>query len=160
MSTEEIKRRIPHRGAMLLVDEIVTETVTDEEQSIICRKTFHVDEFFFDGHFPDSPIVPGVIQCECCLQAGAVLLARPTDENSGTEHLPVATRIDAVKFKKMIHPGDTAEIHVQLNERISSAYYMTGKVKVGGKLAARLDFTVTMTAVNPASGSSAEGATK
>lgn len=119
---------------MLLVDEIVSET----ESSIVCRKTFHADEFFFQGHFPDSPIVPGVIQCECCLQAGAVLLAAKA--SSQDDIVPVATRMDAVKFKKMIRPGDTVEIEATLNEQVSSAYYMTGKLTVGGKLATRLDF--------------------
>lgn len=119
---------------MLLVDEIVSET----ESSIVCRKTFHADEFFFQGHFPDSPIVPGVIQCECCLQAGAVLLAAKA--SASDDFVPVATRMDAVKFKKMIRPGDTVEIEATLNEQVSSAYYMTGKLSIGGKLATRLDF--------------------
>ncbi|TWT49665.1 3-hydroxyacyl-[acyl-carrier-protein] dehydratase FabZ [Rubripirellula amarantea] len=124
---------------MLLVDEIVSET----DSSIVCRKSFSADEFFFHGHFPDSPIVPGVIQCECCLQAGAVLLSKASESASSTA-LPVATRMDSVKFKKMVRPGDTAEIEVTLNEQVSNAYYLTGKLKVAGKLAARLDFTVTM----------------
>lgn len=119
---------------MLLVDEIVSET----DSSIVCRKTFHADEFFFQGHFPDSPIVPGVIQCECCLQAGAVLLAAKA--SSQNDIVPVATRMDAVKFKKMIRPGDTVEIEATLNEQVSNAYYMTGKLTIGGKLATRLDF--------------------
>jgi 3-hydroxyacyl-[acyl-carrier-protein] dehydratase len=118
-----------------LVDEIISET----ESSIVCRKTFRADEFFFQGHFPGSPIVPGVIQCECCLQAGAVLLAARA-ASMGGDVVPVATRMDAVKFKKMIRPGDTVEIEATLNEQVSSAYYMTGKLTVGGKLATRLDF--------------------
>ena len=52
--------------------------------------------------------------------------------------------MDSVKFKKMVHPGDTAEIEVTLKEQVSNAYYLTGKMKVAGKLATRLDFTVTM----------------
>ena len=149
---------------MLLVDEIVDESSRQDPPSIVCRKTFHADEFFFDGHFPDAPIVPGVIQCECCLQAGAVLLARPKDDAVGSDEpkvgessegesvdektvapmTPVATRIDGVKFKRMIRPGDVAEIAVELKDHVSTAYYLTGKVTVNGKLSARLDFTVTM----------------
>lgn len=124
---------------MLLVDEIVSET----ESSIICRKTFRADEFFFQGHFPESPIVPGVIQCECCLQAGEALLAAKASATDGNV-VPVATRMDAVKFKKMIRPGDTVEIEATLNEQVSNAYYMTGKLTVGGKLATRLDFCCSM----------------
>ena len=72
---------------MLLVDEIVSES----ESTIVCQKTFHAEEFFFQGHFPGTPIVPGVIQCECCLQAGAVLLSKPNGE-ANSAALPVATR--------------------------------------------------------------------
>ena len=78
MTTKEILDAIPHRKPMLLVDEIVSRT----ENEIVCRKTFHEDEFFVQGHFPDQPIVPGVIQCECCLQAGAILLSADTMQAS------------------------------------------------------------------------------
>ena len=141
MNLDEIHRRIPHRSPMLLVDEITEET----ETTIVCKKTFLKDEFFFQGHFPDSPIVPGVIQCECCLQSGALLLAGlPSDDGIANGGLPVATRMDSVKFKRMIHPGDEVEIHVTLNEQVSTASYLTGKIKLAGKLAMRLDFSVTM----------------
>ncbi len=132
--TEAIERRIPHRPPMRLLDEIVSQ----DESKIVCRKTFRDDEFFVQGHFPDYPLVPGVIQCECCLQAGAILLSDQTPGDDGT--VPVATRMDAVKFKRMVRPGDTVEVEVTLNERVSSAFYMTGKVMLDGKLAARLDF--------------------
>ena len=135
MSAEEIERLIPHRPPMLLLDEIVSRT----ETTIVCRKTFQVDEFFVQGHFPDQPIVPGVIQCECCLQAGAILLAG--DALSAEDVVPVATRMDSVKFKRMVRPGDTVEIHVTLNERVSTAYYLTGKMLLDGKVASRLDFS-------------------
>ncbi len=54
--------------------------------------------------------------------------------------VPVATRLDGVKFKQMVRPGDTIEVEVQLNDVVSTAYFMTGKISVNGKLAARLDF--------------------
>ncbi len=90
------------------------------------------------GHFPGFPLVPGVILCESALQTGAILIASHTQVSDGM--VPVATRMDGVKFKKMVRPGDTVEIEVILNEVVSSAYFMTGKISVGGKLAARLDF--------------------
>jgi 3-hydroxyacyl-[acyl-carrier-protein] dehydratase len=159
MSNEEIERRIPHRKPMLLVDEIVSR----DDTNIVCKKTFHPDEFFVQGHFPDQPIVPGVIQCECCLQAGAILLSANADsasEGSASEGsggmVPVATRMDSVKFKRMVRPGDTVEIQVTLNDQVSNAYFMTGKMMLNGKLAARLDFACSIAnPTPPASGASA-----
>ncbi len=113
---------------MLLIDQIVSV----DESSIVCRKTFRDDEFFLQGHFPGQPIVPGVIQCECCLQAGALLLSGDGHDGDGDSTLlPVATRMDGVKFKQVIRPGDTVEIQVVLNEQVSNAYYMTGKMMLG-----------------------------
>jgi 3-hydroxyacyl-[acyl-carrier-protein] dehydratase len=138
MTAPQIEQLIPHRPPMRLVDEIVSLT----DSTIVCRKTFAEDEFFVQGHFPGYPIVPGVIQCECCLQAGAILLSRLTPEVG--ESVPVATRLDGVKFKRMVRPGDTVEVHAELKDHVSNAYYLSGKVKVGGKLAARLDFACTV----------------
>ena len=122
---------------MLLVDEIVEQS----DKQIHCRKTFGADEFFTQGHFPNYPLVPGVILCECALQSGALLLAQPTPA-SGV--VPVATRLDGVKFKKMVRPGDTIDIHATLNDVVSSAYFLSAKILVAGKLAARLDFACTV----------------
>ncbi len=138
MNDEEIESKIPHRAPMLLIDQIVS----NDGSSIVCRKTFREDEFFVQGHFPGQPIVPGVIQCECCMQAGAILLATDSSLQIAT---PVATRMDAVKFKQIVRPGDTVEIHVTLNEQVSNAFYMTGKVMLRGKIASRLDFVCSMT---------------
>ena len=124
---------------MRLLDEILFQ----DESSIVCRKTFGADEFFVQGHFPDHPIVPGVIQCECCLQAGAILLKEHTPGGEGV--VPVATRMDSVKFKRMVRPGDSVEVHATLNERLSNAFFLTGKMLLDGKLTARLDFTCSVT---------------
>jgi 3-hydroxyacyl-[acyl-carrier-protein] dehydratase len=130
---DQIQSLIPHRKPMVLVDEVVEQT----EKRIVCKKTFSAEDFFLQGHFPGFPLVPGVILCECCLQSGAILLSQFTP-NDGS--VPVATRIDGAKFKRMVRPGETIEIDVTLNEVVSTAYFMTGKVTVNGKLAARLDF--------------------
>ena len=130
---DQIQNLIPHRKPMLLVDEVIEQT----EKRIVCRKTFSTEDFFLQGHFPGFPLVPGVILCECCLQSGAILLSQFTP-NDGS--VPVATRIDGAKFKRMVRPGEMIEIDVTLNEVVSTAYFMTGKVTVDGKLAARLDF--------------------
>lgn len=132
-----VQAAIPHRAPMLLVDQIVSQS----EKQIHCRKTFSTDEFFTQGHFPNFPLVPGVILCECALQSGAILLAQHTPD---TGSIPVATRMDGVKFKHMVRPGDTIDIQVTLNDVVSSAYFLTAKIMVAGKLVARLDFACTV----------------
>lgn len=122
---------------MLLVDEIVSQ----DESTIVCRKTFRADEYFFQGHYPEQPLAPGVIICESAIQSGAVLLA---DVASSAVGVPVLTRLGDVKFKSMVHPGDTIENHVKLDEVVSNAYYMTAQVKCDGKLVARLSFACTV----------------
>lgn len=139
-SMDAIHNAIPHRPPMLLVDQIVEQS----ENAILCRKTFRADEYFFQGHYPGYPLVPGVILCEASMQAGAILLSKFAAEGNG---VPVATRLNDVKFKKMIRPGDTIEMSVQLNERVADAFFLTAKVTCDGKLAARLDFACTMAAV-------------
>ncbi len=123
---------------MLLLDEILEQT----PGHIRCRKTFRPDEFFLQGHFPDEPVVPGVILCETCFQAGAVLLA---DEVTSEQQVPVVTRMNNVKFKRIVRPADTIEIEVSVNEQLAQAFFMTGKVTLNEKLVARLEFACTVT---------------
>lgn len=136
-SLEKIHAAIPHRAPMLLVDEIVEQY----QESIVCKKTFHQDEYFFQGHYPDHPLTPGVILCESAVQSGAVLLSEIVEVVGG---VPVLTRMGDVKFKRMVHPGDTIENHVKLDEVVSTAYYMTAQIKCNGKMVARLSFTCTI----------------
>jgi 3-hydroxyacyl-[acyl-carrier-protein] dehydratase len=136
-SLEKIHAAIPHRAPMLLVDEIVEQ----DQESIVCRKTFHQNEFFFQGHYPEHPLTPGVILCESAVQSGAILLSEIVAVSSG---VPVLTRMGDVKFKRMVHPGDTIENHVKLDEVVSTAYYMTAQIKCNGKMVARLSFTCTI----------------
>lgn len=138
MTKDAILAAIPHRPPFLFLDEIVEQS----SDRILCRKTFAAGEFFYEGHYPSYPLTPGVILCEAAMQAGAVLLSQQASTTGG---VPVATRMNEVKFKKMVRPGDTIDIEVTIAERLADAFFMTGKVTVGGKLAVRLDFACAMT---------------
>jgi 3-hydroxyacyl-[acyl-carrier-protein] dehydratase len=140
MSREEIEAAIPHRAPMLLLDELVSRS----GEQIHCRKTFRADEYFFHGHYPNYPLVPGVILCEAAMQAGAVLLASFLAANDG--RVPVATRINDVRFKQMVRPGDTVDINVTLNERLADAFFLSAKVTREGKTVVRFEFACTMAA--------------
>jgi len=137
MSREQILAAIPHRPPMLLLDEVVEW----EEMRIVCQKTFHAKEWFFQGHYPKFPIVPGVLLCEAAMQAGAVLLSK-FEKSDG---VPVAGRLNDVKFKRMIQPGDTILIETVFDERMGDAFFLSSKVSCNGKLAVTLSFAVTAT---------------
>lgn len=148
MTLESIQAAIPHRTPFLLLDEIVEQT----DERIVCRKQFTGDEFWYQGHYPDYPLTPGVLLCEAAMQAGAVLLSKITveaQEGQGSAGgVPVATRMNNVQFRAMVHPGDEIAIEVDLVEKLSNAYFMKAKVTNAsqGKLAARLEFACTVTA--------------
>lgn len=141
MSTTQIHSAIPHRPPMLLVDEIVVQ----DENRIVCQKTFRADEFFFQGHYPRQPIVPGVILCESGMQAGAILLSQFVEDGAG---VPVATRLNDVKFKRIVRPGETIRMEVKLDERMADAFFLTAKITCDGKLATRFQFACTLAQVS------------
>ena len=143
MTLAAIKAAIPHREPFLLIDEIVEQ----DDRRIVCRKTFQGNEFWFAGHYPDFPLVPGVLLCEAAMQAGAVLLSQHISEDAG---VPVATRANDVRFKQMVRPGDTILLEVVLDEQLSTAFYLSAKVTVAGKVAVRFTFACTMALVDKA----------
>jgi 3-hydroxyacyl-[acyl-carrier-protein] dehydratase len=137
MNGSEIEAAIPHRPPFLFVDEIVERS----EKRIVCRKTFRGDEFFYAGHYPDQPLTPGVLLCEAAMQAGAILVSQHVGDLRG---VPVATRMNDVRFKRVVRPGETIEIEVELQERLADAFYLKAKVSCQSKVAVRLEFACTL----------------
>ena len=138
MSLAEIHAAIPHRAPFLFVDEIVER----DEKRIVCRKTFRESDWFFGGHYPHYPITPGVLLCEAAMQAGAILLSRL--EPSMAESVPVVARMNEVRFKRVVKPGETIEMEVKLTDRVKNVYYLSAKVTCGGHVAVRFEFTCAM----------------
>lgn len=132
---DDILNTIPHRPPFLFVDEIVEQTA----DRIHTRKTINADEPFFKGHYPDFPIMPGVLICECVFQAGALLMAKKLGTEEGK--VPVLTRIQNVKFKQPVFPGSVLDIRVEYGESVGPAHYMKGKAEVNGKTAVSVEFT-------------------
>lgn len=141
MTLAAIQAAIPHREPFLLIDEIVE----CEAGRIVCRKRFSGAEYFFAGHYPGRPIVPGVLLCEAAMQAGAVLLSRQA-ETPAEGGVPVATRMSDVRFKRPVRPGDTIDVEVEIVERLAQAWFLKAKVSRQGQVAARLEFACTWTA--------------
>jgi len=132
---EEVKAAIPHREPFLFVDEIV-ECV---DNRILCKKTFQADEYFFAGHYPGFPVVPGVLQCEAAMQAGAILLTRIFKDEKLNGRLPVVAKMGEVRFKQMVRPGDTLFLEVTFKGKMAGIYLLHAKVSVGGKTTAQFD---------------------
>jgi 3-hydroxyacyl-[acyl-carrier-protein] dehydratase len=140
MAGEFILNRIPHRPPFLWLDRVVEIS----GESIRAEKVVPMDLDIFQGHYPDYPLMPGVLLCEAVFQAGALLIGElmrgEGSESKGEEGMPVLTRILGAKFKREVRPGDTLEIAAKLVERLGPAWLMKGSVRVGGKVAVQVEF--------------------
>lgn len=130
---QDVLAAIPQRPPFLFVDTIISR----DGQSIVTQRTLREDEYFFQGHFPGNPIMPGVLLCEACFQTGAILMGAGADNRPG---LGVVTRIKDTKFKNFARPGDTLIIKVTLDDQVDNAYYMSGTIHVGDKLILKIIF--------------------
>lgn len=142
LTRDDICRLIPHRDPFLWIDEVISES----ENSLIARKQIGPDLDVFRGHYPGQPVLPGVLLCEAAMQAGAVLIARAHDPAMAEGRVPVVTRMNNVKFRQMVRPGDVIEIEVSLTDRMADAWFLAAKIRVAGKTAAQLDFACTLVA--------------
>ena len=136
MNREELKNILPHRDNMLLLDDA---ELHDGE----AVGHYHVrgDEYFLKGHFPDNPIVPGVILCEILAQSACVLL----NEQKNGDTLPVYTGLDKVRFRSPVRPGDTVETRCRIKRAKHPFYFAEGTVSVGDRLCVSADFSFAIT---------------
>ena len=125
MDKEEIKKFLPHREPMLLIEE----AYIDEEGTAQSKYRIKEDEFFTRGHFPGNPVVPGVILCEIMAQSCAILVK---DEIPG--HLTLYAGLDKVRFKNSVKPGDLCEVTAKLIDRRGQLFFCTAKLEVNGRL--------------------------
>ena len=132
MNQEELKKILPHRDNMLLLDECSKEG--EEAHGKLLIKG---DEFFLQGHFPGNPIVPGVIQCEILAQSVCVLLADEMSENS----LPLYTGLKNVRFKSQVVPGDLFETKVRVTKHSGPFFFAEGEGYVGDRLCIKAEFS-------------------
>lgn len=134
LNIQEIKEIIPHRYPFLLVDKVLE---LNKGKSCIGIKNVTVNEPFFQGHFPQKPIMPGILIVEAMAQVGAIALMS-LEENKGK--LAVFAGIDKVRFKKQVVPGDTLRIEVELGSfkrnigKGVAVAYVDGKVACKGTL--------------------------
>ncbi|AFL90306.1 beta-hydroxyacyl-(acyl carrier protein) dehydratase FabZ [Terriglobus roseus DSM 18391] len=130
MDIQQIMKLLPHRYPFLLIDRVID---VDPKQRIVCLKNVTANEPHFTGHFPDYPLMPGVLIVEAIAQAGGCLLLNeiPDRENK----LMVFTGIDGAKFRRPVTPGDQLRIEVTVLQWRSRAVKMHGVATVDGKVA-------------------------
>ena len=136
INIDQIKKMIPHRAPILLIDR-VEHVVLDSEATGI--KAVSGNEPYFAGHFPDFPVMPGVLIAEALAQTAAVLVAA-TMPDLAQGKLVFFTTIEKARFRQPVRPGDVIELHVVKNASKGPLWKFTGKATVEGKLVAEADF--------------------
>jgi UDP-3-O-[3-hydroxymyristoyl] N-acetylglucosamine deacetylase / 3-hydroxyacyl-[acyl-carrier-protein] dehydratase len=126
---EEIRKRLPHRYPFLLVDKIISL----DETSIVGIKNVTFNESFFQGHFPGEPVMPGVLMVEALAQTGGLLVLNTVEEPE--KYSTYFLKIDKLKFKHKVVPGDTIILKMELTDLIRRGIVtMFGQAFVGNKL--------------------------
>ena len=136
-----IEARIPHRPPFLLLDRIVDETA----ESLVAEWRVPEDADWFRGHYPDEPILPGVLLSEHVFQAAACLIAARLRGFSPEDGVSVLTKIESARFKRIVRPGESVRTEVSVRDTLGPAWYMNGSVTCDGATALRIRFVLSAT---------------
>ncbi len=126
-----IREILPHRYPFLMVDKIIE---LEPKTRIVGIKQVTMNEHFFVGHFPEAPVMPGVLQIEALAQVGAILALREFDDRD--EKIPFFSGIESAKFRRPVVPGDTLMLEVTALRIGSRMQKMRGVASVDGKVTA------------------------
>lgn len=140
----EILRRIPHRFPLLLVDRCEDYRAFE---SIVGVKGVTFNEHFFQGHFPNNPVMPGVLIVEALAQAGAVLMSKSLDADVTGVTIMFA-KLENTRFRRPVKPGDQLRLHVDVVKHRGDLFSFKGQAKVDGKVATEAEWTA-MVVRNP-----------
>lgn len=135
LNKEEIEKIIPQRDPFLMIDEVETFI---PGKSAVAYKHVRADEWYFKGHFPGNPIMPGVLITESLAQTGAVAILS-TEEAKGKNAL--FGGVDKLRFKKIVVPGDTLKLEVKIIKQKGPIGVGEAIATVDGKLAAKGELT-------------------
>jgi 3-hydroxyacyl-[acyl-carrier-protein] dehydratase len=133
----KVLKALPHRYPLLLVDRVLSLDIGEEIRAV---KAVTFNEQFFQGHFPDRPIMPGVLQIEALAQAAAIL-AIETLELAGSGKLVYFMSIDEAKFRAPVEPGCLLDLNVGFVQKRARVCKFWGKASVEGKVTCEVKFT-------------------
>lgn len=132
----EILKLIPHRYPLLLTDRVIE---LKAGKSIHAIKNVTFNEPQFAGHFPDKPIMPGVLIVEAMAQASAILVSKSMDSREDKDVYFMS--IEKAKFRKIVEPGDVMHIYAKIQQNRGQVWKFSGYVEVDGAVVAESDFT-------------------
>ena len=139
LGIKEIRRILPHRYPFLLLDRVIELDL--ENNSIIGLKCVTVNEPFFNGHFPEAPIMPGVLILEALAQAGGILI----HQKGYKDKLAVLLSVNNAKFRKPVYPGDNLCLNAKALHLGSRGGKMNAEALVNGKMAAQAEIGFALT---------------
>ena len=141
MPEEIVLNSIPHRPPFLFVDRVVE--LSDDK--IIAERKLRNDEFFFKGHYPQIPLMPGVLMCEAIFQTAGVFMSQKLLKGSDISgKVPVLTRVESAKFKRMAFPGNVLTLEATFSQKIKDFYFFKGCAKKEGQTLVSIEFVLGM----------------
>jgi 3-hydroxyacyl-[acyl-carrier-protein] dehydratase len=152
LDINEIQRILPHRYPFLLIDRVVD---LERKQRIVALKNVSINEPFFAGHFPNMPIMPGVLIVEAIAQAGGALLLTEVEDRD--DKLMVFTGIERARFRRPVMPGDQLRIEVEVKAWRGTAVRMEGRAFVGEKRVAEATVTCQLVPRSPTQQDATDG---
>lgn len=141
MDIHDILKKIPHRYPILLVDRVLE---VKKGVSIKALKNVSINEPYFSGHFPQRPVMPGVLMIEALAQAAAILGFETLDISPEDNALFYFAGIDGARFKRPVEPGDQLVLEVTLDRQKSGIFKFKARATVDGELAVEADLMCTV----------------
>jgi len=130
---------LPHRYPFLLIDQVVE---VEPAVRVVCIKNVTYNDWYFQGHYPDHPVMPGMLILEAMAQTGGILILSSIPQADGL--VAYFTGADQVKFRRPVHPGDQLRIEATMLQSRRSIYRFHAEAFVGDLLAAEADLTVSI----------------
>lgn len=144
LDINQIKQYLPHRYPLLLVDRVID---WESGQRITTIKNVTINEEFFNGHFPNKPVMPGVLMIEALAQSAALLAFLTMGQKPDDNAVVYFVGIDGARFKRPVEPGDQLKMEVEILRQSRGIWKFSAKASVDGQLAVEGELMCTMRSI-------------